>query len=77
MDSRSSCLHGDQLVGDSEQSDPERASLQAAKSDGCGSPAGTSRSHGDEPVGVANCMDPLAFALEVELPVVLEVAIGA
>jgi hypothetical protein len=44
---------------------------------GCGSATGTSGSHGDELVGVTNCMDPLAFAVEVELPVVLEVAIGS
>src|SRR5664280_876458 len=44
---------------------------------GCGSRGGTSGSPRDRPVGVASLVDPLAFLVEVERPVVVEVAVAA
>jgi len=44
---------------------------------GCGSRGGTSGSPGDRTVGVASLVDPLAFLVEMEHPVVVEVSVAA
>jgi hypothetical protein len=44
---------------------------------GCGSRGGTSGSPRDRPVGVASLVDPLAFLVEMERPVVVEVSVAA
>src|SRR5450759_1056086 len=44
---------------------------------GCGSRGGTSASPRDRPVGVASLVDPLAFLVEMERPVVVEVSVAA